>query len=117
VFVVQTGYEKPEWSGRLNAWIAAWKAGRKVVPAPDKRSVRMQSPFFPIVAVDGDSIREFRLLVDGLMNCVEHLARERSAWWAEERVKLQRVELLRPYKQRFHLDSDHQIQLIFFNGK
>jgi hypothetical protein len=67
--------------------------------------------------VDGDSIREFRLFIEGFMNRVENLAREGSAWWMEERVKARRVALLRPYNLRFHLDKEHKIQLIFFNGK
>src|SRR5262245_34712442 len=29
VIVVQTEHGKPEWSSRLNEWIAAWNAGRR----------------------------------------------------------------------------------------
>src|SRR5262245_27669454 len=34
VIVIQTGSSKPDWSGRLNAWIAAWNMGGKVVDDP-----------------------------------------------------------------------------------
>ena len=68
-------------------------------------------------AVDGDTLREFRLLVEGVMDRIEERARERAAWWAEERTRARRVELLRPYNLRFHLGTDDTIQIILFNGR
>jgi hypothetical protein len=111
--VVRTTYEKPDWGPRLNAWIAAWNRGGTVAP---KRTARMQAPLLGGVPVDGDSIREFRLLIEGLMDRVENLADKESAWWAEERTRSRRVALLKPYNLRFHQDEDRHIQLIFFNG-
>jgi len=107
--VIHTGRSKPDWGPRLNAWIAAWNRGGKVNPA----TVRGQIPGVPI---DGDSIKEFRLLVSGLMDRVEDLAKNGSAWYAEERIRSRRVALLKPYNLRFHMDQDGNIQLIFFNG-
>ncbi len=111
VIVIQTGRAQPDWGPRLNAWIAAWNRGGRVDAG---RKVRAQ---LPQVVVDGDSIREFRLLIEGLMARVEDGVKERSAWWAEERVRNRRVALLRPYNLRFHLDEDGLIQLILFNGR
>jgi hypothetical protein len=67
--------------------------------------------------VDSDTVREFRLLIEGLMNRIEDGVRARSAWWAEEKIRERRVELLRPYNLRFHMGSDGFIQVIWFNGR
>lgn len=112
VILVQTAYEKPEWSSRLNEWIAAWNASRR---APGLR-IRGQIPPVPAVVVDGDSIREFRLLIDGLMSRVEESARLGGNWWTERNTRERRVALLRSYSLRFHLGTDGRIQLIFFHG-
>jgi hypothetical protein len=112
--MVRTSYEKPDWGPRLNAWIAAWNRGGTV--GPPGRAVRMQAPLLPGVNVDGDSIREFRLLIESLMDRVEDLAGKGSSWYAEERTRSRRVALLKPYNLRFHVDEDRHIQLIFFNG-
>src|ERR1019366_10438881 len=40
VIIVRTENEKPDWEGRLNAWIAAWSIGGKV----DHLVVRGQIP-------------------------------------------------------------------------
>jgi hypothetical protein len=112
--VVRTGRQQPDWGPRLNAWIAAWNRGGRV-EAP-KGSVRLQAPLLSPVSVDADSIREFRLLIDDLMDRVEVIAHKESAWWAEERIRGYRVALLKPYNLRFHLDEEQHIQLIFFNG-
>ena len=111
--LILTGRERPDWGSRLNAWIAAWNMGGKVGPPP--RAVRAQAPL-PSVTVDGESLREFRLLVDSLLDRVEDIAGRQSAWWAEEKMRSRRVALLRPYNLRFHKDEDNRIQLIFFNG-
>lgn len=108
VIVVQTEYDKPEWSSRLNEWIAAWNASHR----PGLRARGQISP----VVVDGDSIREFRLLIDGLMGRVEESARAGGHWWVERHTRERRVALLRPYSLRFHLGADGHIQLIFFHG-
>lgn len=110
--VVRTGRGKPDWEGRLNAWIAAWNTGGKA----GGRKARGQAPL-PTVVIDGESIREFRLLVNGLMDRVEELARGGAAWYAEERTRSRRVALLRPYNLRFHMDTDGTILLIFFHGR
>jgi hypothetical protein len=114
VIVIQTRHERPDWGDRLNAWIAVWNRGGKGAPG---RTVRSQAPPLSPVVVDGDSIREFRLLIEGLMDRVEDRAKERSAWWAEERVRNRRVELLRPYNLRFHLGDDGLIQVILFHSR
>jgi hypothetical protein len=116
--VVQTGASQADWGPRLNAWIAAWNQGGKVVDEPRRRA-RMQAPLAAIAptVVNGDSVREFRLLIGDVLSRAEDLARHGSSWWSEERIRRHRVELLRPYSLRFHLDEDGKIQLIFFNGK
>ncbi len=110
VILVRTAHARPDWQGRLNAWIAAWNQGGRV----EGRTVRGQAPPLP---VDGESIREFRLLVTVLLDRVEVLAHAGAGWWSESRVRARRVELLRPYSLRFHVGGDGTIQLIFFNGK
>jgi hypothetical protein len=113
VIVVHTESPKPDWEGRLNAWIAAWNRGGPVGGAP--RTARGQIPI-PGVSVDEGTLREFRLLVGGLMDRVEVLARDGSAWWAEERVRSRRIALLKPYDLRFHIGEGGDIDLVFFNG-
>jgi hypothetical protein len=113
VIVIPTGTSQPDWGPRLNAWIAAWNRGGKVVDSPRTRA-RMQAPL--PVPVNGDTVRELRLLIDDLMTHLEDAARVGSSWWAEERTQRRRIALLKPYSLRFHLDEDKNIQLIFFNG-
>jgi hypothetical protein len=115
VILIQTETSQPDWGPRLNAWIAAWNRGGKVVDEPRLR-VRPQSPLAPGV-VNGETLREFRLLVDDLMTRVEDVAKRGSSWWAEERLQRRRIELLKQYSLRFHLDGEEKIQLIFFNGR
>jgi hypothetical protein len=115
VILIQTNRQKPDWEGRLNAWLAAWNMGGAVQDSAGKPTVRMQAPLVP--KLDGDTVRELRLLIDSLMDRVERLAKERSAWLAEESVKNRRVALLKPYNLRFHLDERRNIQIIFFNGR
>jgi hypothetical protein len=115
VILIQTNRPKPDWEGRLNAWLAAWNMGGAVQGGAGRATVRLQAPFVP--KLDGDTVRELRLLIDGLMDRVERLAKERSAWLSEESVKNRRVALLKPYNLRFHLDEAKNIQIIFFNGR
>ena len=112
--LIQTAERKPDWGGRLNAWIAAWNKGGRVQAGPAPGSARGQ---IPSVTVDGDSLRELRMLVDDFIDRVDTRAKERSAWWAEEKVRARRVDLLRPYNLRFHADDAGTIQIIFFNGR
>jgi hypothetical protein len=112
VIVVQTAHQRPDWGPRLNAWIAAWNRGGRVETG---KTIRGQAPVLP--PVDGNTVREFRLLVEGLMDRIEERVRERSEWWAEEKIRERRVELLRPYNLRFHLGADGIIQVIWFNGR
>jgi hypothetical protein len=112
VIVIRTGHSQPDWDARLNAWIAAWNRGDN---SSRRSKVRGQSPLTG-VPLDKDSIREFRLLVTGLLDRVEELAQSGSSWWVEERARSRRVALLRPYSLRFHMDEDGLIQLVFFHG-
>jgi hypothetical protein len=113
LIIVQTQETKPEWGPRLNAWIAAWNAGAR--PPRARRGVRGQIPTGP-VTISGDSVREFRFLIDDLLDRVDSGVRGRSTWWAEERIKSRRIALLQPYNLRFHMDALGQIQLCFFHG-
>jgi hypothetical protein len=115
VILIQTQTPRPDWGPHLNAWIAAWNRGGRVVEGP-RLKVRMQAPLSP-VTVNAETLREFHLLIDDLMNRVEDLARRGSSWWEEERTQRRRVALLKPYSLRFNLDSNSNIQLIFFHGK
>lgn len=118
VILIQTETSRPDWGPRLNAWIAAWNQGGKVVDEPQRR-FRMQAPLGALAppAVNGDTVREFRLLIDDLMTRAEDLARRGSSWWSEERIQRRRIALLKPYSLRFHLDDRQKIQLLFFNGR
>lgn len=113
IIVIQTRNDKPDWEDRLNAWIAAWNRGSRSTNAA---KVRFQSPLGPNVKVDGETIREFRLLVNGLMDRIEDNARRGSNWWMEERTRNRRVNLLKPYSLRFHMNDEGLIQLILFHG-
>lgn len=114
VILIQTMSTQPDWAPRLSEWLAAWNMGGKVAPPP--RAVRGQVPT-PTVTVDGESIREFRLLIEGLMDRIEDIASRKSAWWSEERLRSRRIALLKPYNLRFHRDEEKRIQIIFFNGE
>jgi len=111
--LIQTETSRPDWGPRLNAWIAAWNRGGKTEEPRIK--VRLQAPLAP-VTINGETLREFRLLIDDLVKHADDLARRGSSWWVEERTQRRRIALLRPYSLRFHLDSDKNIQLVFFNG-
>ena len=66
--VVRTESAKPDWKGRLNAWIAAWNGGGR----SKARTVRGQ---LGLPKLDGESIRELRLLADDLLDRAEGVAR------------------------------------------
>jgi hypothetical protein len=110
VIIVRTENEKPDWEGRLNAWLAAWNLGGKV----EHRVIRGQIPF--PAQIDADLLREFRLLVFGVVDRAEELAKAGAAWWHEDRIRSRRVTLLRRYNLRFHVREDKRIDLVFFNG-
>jgi hypothetical protein len=111
IILVRTHRPKPDWEGRLNAWIAAWNAGGQAA----RPTVRGQAPL-PKVVIDGDSLRELRLLVASLMSGIEDLGHSSAAWFTEERTRSRREALLKPYSLRFHMDEDRELQLIFFHG-
>jgi hypothetical protein len=110
VILIRTGREMPDWDARLNAWIAAWNRGGK----GRARTARGQAPV-PRVVIDGESIREFRLLVDGLLGRIDEAAEAGSSWYRDQRERSKRVSLLKPYNLRFHKGEDSSIQLIFFH--
>lgn len=131
VIVIQTGRIQPDWSGRLNAWIAAWNRGghgtnRKGARRASSAGGEEEAEEVPRVArgltplpqmnVDAEGIREFRLLVGGMLDRAEDLAQHSAAWWIEERARSRRVSLLRPYSLRFHKDEQDLIQLVLFHG-
>ncbi len=111
VIAVSTGRQMPDWGARLNAWIAAWNQGGK-----DRGRTARGQAGLPKVVIDGDSIREFRLLVSGLLDRIEEAAQAGSTWYADQRQRSRRIALLRPYNLRFHKDEAGTIQLIFFHG-
>lgn len=111
VIIIQTQRTRPDWEGRLNAWIAAWNRSGKA----RARTYRGQLPFakFPL---DADSIGELRKLVDSLLDRIEVAAERNAAWWANERERNLRISLMKPYNLRFHRDGDGPIRLILFHG-
>src|SRR5262245_34285090 len=108
--VIRTENTRPDWQGRLNAWVAAWNRGGQ-----RPRTVRGQAGL-PGVKLDGDGIRELRGLVSDLLGRAEQVALAGGAWYANERERSRRIALLKPYSLRFHRDGDGPIQLIFFHG-
>jgi hypothetical protein len=110
--VIRTGHTRPDWGPRLNAWIASWNRGG---PPPAGATYRMQAPLVP--RLDGETIREFRGLVDDLMDRIEEKVREGSAWYGQERLRGRRVALLKPYNLRFHMNDEGFIEVIFFHGR
>lgn len=110
VIIVRTPNELPDWSGRLNAWIAAWNMGK----SSDARRFRGQIPGIP--NIDGDTLRELRLLINSVIDRADDAAKNSVNWFREERVRSRRVELLKPYNLRFHMHTDGKIHLIFFHG-
>lgn len=111
VVIVRTETTRPDWEGRLNAWIAAWNQGGR----SRERKMRGQSPIGKL-PLDSDSIKELRLLIDGLLNRVEAVAQGSAAWYADRRERNRRIALLAPYSLRFHRDGDGPIHLVFFHG-
>jgi hypothetical protein len=109
VIIVRTEHDKPDWTGRLNAWIAAWNMGGKVRPPVARGQI-------PLPTINGDTLREFRLLVNSLVDRADDAAKTTVSWWNEDRIRSRRVELLKPYNLRFHMGGEGRIQLIFFNG-
>jgi hypothetical protein len=109
IITIRTQNEKPDWSGRLNAWIAAWNMGKTT----GGRVFRGQ---IPVPTIDGDTLREFRLLVGSVIDRADDASRAGAMWWKEERIRSRRVELLKPYNLRFHIHTDRTIHLIFFHG-
>lgn len=112
VVVVRTEHRKPDWEGRLNAWIAAWNRGGRA----RTRTLRGQNGLSSL-PFDADSLKELRLLINGLLDRVEGAAEKGATWWANERERSRRVALLGPYSLRFHREADSPILLIFFHGK
>jgi hypothetical protein len=110
VIIVRTENIKPDWEGRLNAWIAAWNRGGK----NRARTLRGQSPLGGLPNADG--LKELRLLINGLLDRVETVAEKSATWWANERERTRRVGLLKPYSLRFHREGESPIRLIFFHG-
>jgi hypothetical protein len=110
VVTVRTPNQRPDWTGRLNAWIAAWNMGK----SPDSRRFRGQIPGLP--TIDGETLRELRLLVNSVVDRADDAAKISVNWFREERVRSRRVELLKPYNLRFHMHTDGNIHLIFFHG-
>jgi hypothetical protein len=96
---------------RLNAWIAAWNGGGR------HDGVRGRGQLPAGVVVNGDSVREFRLLIEDLLDRAEGSAQVGTRWWAERSMRDHRIALLRPYNLRFHAAADGRIQLIFFHGR
>lgn len=109
VIHIRTANEKPDWTGRLNQWIAAWNMGK----SQDGRRFRGQ---IPVATIDGETLREFRLLVGAVIDRADDASRAGATWFKEERTRSRRVELLRPYNLRFHINDDGKIHLIFFHG-
>lgn len=106
---VRSGRQSADWGPRLNAWIAAWnRSGRG-----RSKTARGQAPK---VTIDGESIREFRLLVEGLLDRIEDAGQTGSSWYRDQRERSRRVALLKPYNLRFHKAEDGTIDLIFFHG-
>jgi len=110
VITIRTPNDKPDWTGRLNLWIAAWNMGKN----PDPRRYRGQ---IPVATVDGETLREFRLLVGSVIDRADDASKAGVMWFKEERVRSRRVELLKPYNLRFHVHDDGKIHLIFFHGE
>ena len=106
VIVVRTGKERPDWDGRLTAWVAAWNRGGSGRP----RAARGQ------VSFDKDTLRELRLLITTLLDRAEEVAQTSSTWWGDQRERSRRIAVLKPYSLRFHLDDENLIQLVFFHG-
>ena len=111
VIVVRTGKSRPDWDGRLNAWIAAWNRGGSGRP----RAARGQAALAQ-AALDKDTLRELRLLINGLLDRVEEAAQTSSTWYADHRERSRRIAVLKPYSLRFHMDDEATIQLVFFHG-
>lgn len=109
VISIRTPNEKPDWTGRLNVWIAAWNMGKNA----DARRFRGQ---IPVATIDADTLREFRLLVGAVIDRADDASKAGAMWFKEERIRSRRVELLKPYNLRFHINDDGMIHLIFFHG-
>ena len=111
VIVIQTGRSRPDWEGRLNAWIAAWNRSGSGHPHAARGQAGLAK-----AALDKDTLRELRLLINGLLDRIEEAAQTGSTWYADHRELSRRVAVLKPYSLRFHMDDEGLIQLVFFHG-
>ena len=58
------------------------------------------------VTVNGESIREFRLLIESLWTRIDERSRQGFMWLSEEKTRSRRLRLLKPYNLRFHMTDD-----------
>ena len=123
IIVVQTASTKPDWQGRLNAWIAAWNEGGRVQKNEGlllsavqiaKVSFAANASTVSVIELPPDTAKETRKLIQGEIDRIERLARDGVGWWKDEKKKSKRIDLLKPYLFIFEKDAANNYQIIFF---
>jgi hypothetical protein len=114
VIVIQTSSPQPDWSGRLNAWIAAWNAGGPVRAASErtKGPGSGEKAFVAPGALPPDTAAETRKFLEGQIDRMERLARESVSWWRDEQRRKARVSMLHPYVLRIERGQQDQLQVV-----
>ncbi len=115
VIVIQTATSEPDWSGRLNAWIAAWNEGGPVQPPPQTKSKGIGLPRLgpkSVIELPPNTAEEARLLIEGEIDRIERLARESVAWWRDEQKRKARAAMLKPYVLRVQRDPAQRLQVV-----
>jgi hypothetical protein len=123
IVVVQTAHSKPDWEGRLNAWIAAWNEGGKVEKEDNlflksvsilAKSATPNASKVVVIELPPDTAKETRKLVQGEIDRIERVAREAVEWWRDEQKRAKRIALLKPYLFIFEKDVGQKYQIIFY---
>jgi hypothetical protein len=95
VICIRTHTDTPKWTGRLNEWMAAWKAGPQVEQPPSAKGM--------------DPITVIMITTE-----VIELAKKAAAWWQDEQNRKKRMSLLEPYLLGFDRDQDGQLYLLIW---
>lgn len=114
ILVIQTLSTKPNWNGRLNAWLAAWNAGADAHPKPSPEESRMKLAQRGLIDFPPDAAEQTRILIEDQIIRIEEAAKQGVRWWRDEQKRKDRTDLLKPYVLEFHRDANQRYQLVFY---
>jgi hypothetical protein len=126
IILIETPNAEPDWTGRLNGWIAAWNEGGKVQTKDrlkleglayarlESASENPNASRVTISPLPADTAEQARKLIEGIMDRSERLAREFVAWYKDETRRKRRIELLRPYLFNPTKGDSGKYQMLFY---